>query len=58
MFNIIIMDMEEEKAAYEKPVCEVILMKEEPIMMKFSTEATMDNLVDEGEVPVDEYYDE
>lgn len=55
MFNTIIMDMEEKKEVYEKPVCEVILMEEEPVMMKFSTEATMDNLVDEGEVPVDEY---
>lgn len=55
MFNTIIMDMEEKKEVYEKPVCEVILMEEEHVMMKFSTEATMDNLEDGGEVPVDEY---
>lgn len=55
MFNTIIMDMEEKKEVYEKPVCEVILMEEEPVMMKISTEATMDNLEDGGEVPVDEY---
>lgn len=55
MFNTIIMDMEEKKEVYEKPVCEVILIEEEPVMMKFSTEATMDNLEDGGEVPVDEY---
>lgn len=43
------------KKVYEKPVCKVILVKEKPLMMNVSIDDTMDNLVDEGEVPVDEY---